>query len=97
MNPNIPDKIYLQIWDEDGEPSHWPTWCVDRVHDTDVLYVRIVDIAPTPWADAMKERIEIEYGDVAERLRELVSMGVEKPVKKPAMGTLGYDEGATWD
>jgi hypothetical protein len=33
---NIPDKIYLQI--EDGGEV---TWCADRIHDSDVEYVRV--------------------------------------------------------
>jgi len=40
---DIPDRIYLQVLDEDGEPSEGATWCKDRVYDTDVLYVRIAD------------------------------------------------------
>jgi hypothetical protein len=33
---NIPDKIYLQIEDETEV-----TWCVDRINDTDVEYLRV--------------------------------------------------------
>ena len=37
---DIPDKIYLQIKDEDGEPPDEVTWCVDRIYATDIEYVR---------------------------------------------------------
>lgn len=37
---DIPAKIYLQIKDEDGETPDEITWCVDKIHDTDVEYVR---------------------------------------------------------
>ena len=37
----IPSKIYLQVKDEDGEAPDEVTWCVDRVHDTDVEYLRV--------------------------------------------------------
>lgn len=36
---DIPDTIYLQI-ESDGELMDEWTWRVDRVHDTDVEYVR---------------------------------------------------------
>lgn len=36
-----PDRIYLQVVDEDGEAPDEVTWCVDRVHDTDVEYYRV--------------------------------------------------------
>ncbi len=39
MNP--PQIIYLQLLDLDGDPSGEVTWCVDRIHDTDVEYVRV--------------------------------------------------------
>jgi len=35
----VPKKIYLQILDEDGEIPDEVTWCVDRIHDTDVEYI----------------------------------------------------------
>ena len=35
----VPEKIYLQILDEDGESPDEVTWCVDRIHNTDVEYV----------------------------------------------------------
>jgi len=34
------DIIYLQAKDEDGETPDEVTWCVDRIYDTDVEYVR---------------------------------------------------------
>lgn len=33
-------KIYLQVKDEDGEIPDEVTWCIDRIHDTDIEYVR---------------------------------------------------------
>ena len=43
---NIPQKIYLQCCDEDGEPLAIGkiTWCVDRINDTDIEYT----ISPAP-------------------------------------------------
>ncbi len=38
---DIPAKIYLQVKDEDGETPDEIMWCVDRVHDTDIEYVRV--------------------------------------------------------
>jgi hypothetical protein len=42
-----PDRIYLQ-WHGDGDPDDGDdvspddvTWCPDRVHETDVEYVRV--------------------------------------------------------
>jgi len=34
----IHDKIYLQLWDDCGEPSDNPTWCEDRINATDIAY-----------------------------------------------------------
>lgn len=34
-----PDTIYLQVRDEDEELPDEVTWCVDRIHDTDMEYV----------------------------------------------------------
>lgn len=34
-----PDKVYLQIRDEDGDPPDEVTWSDDPIHDTDVGYV----------------------------------------------------------
>lgn len=37
---DIPDKIYLQIKDEDDEIPDEVTWCVDRIYDSDIVYLR---------------------------------------------------------
>lgn len=39
-----PQRIYLQLLDEDGDEPDEVTWCVDRVHDTDVAYVLEEDL-----------------------------------------------------
>lgn len=57
MSKTIPDKIYLQFYDdpsfyEKGElaelkqnnqydPEYDVTWCEDRIHDSDIVYVRL--------------------------------------------------------
>lgn len=38
---DIPERIYLQIYDEDGDPLEWYTHCEDRIHETDIEYVQI--------------------------------------------------------
>jgi hypothetical protein len=37
------EKIYLQIYDGEGDELEDKTWCQDRIHDTDVEYL----ISPT--------------------------------------------------
>ena len=49
---HIPDKIYLQIKDEDGETPDEVTWCIDRIHDTDIEYVRAANDAAKLFAVA---------------------------------------------
>ena len=38
-----PEKIYLQIKDEDGDTPDEITWCEDRIHETDIEYVRTIE------------------------------------------------------
>lgn len=38
------NRIYLQVRDEDGETPDEITWCVDRIHDTDVEYVPAAEL-----------------------------------------------------
>jgi len=35
-----PEKIYLQWYDENGEPAHPEdrTWCVDKINNNDIEY-----------------------------------------------------------
>ena len=40
MSEKIPDKIYLQIKDEDGDDQDDWTWCIDKINDTDIEYIR---------------------------------------------------------
>jgi len=68
---DIPDKIYLQIWDEDGERSHWPTWCVDNIYDTDVLYVRAVNPLDDARIEALRE-LWREANDVVRRMGKAI-------------------------
>ena len=39
---DIPDVIYLQLYDDEGEPVHPDevTVCVNRIRDTDIAYRR---------------------------------------------------------
>jgi hypothetical protein len=37
---NIPDVIYLQWLDEDGEEQEEVTWCIDQINNTDIPYFR---------------------------------------------------------
>ena len=37
---NVPDIIYLQVRDENGEVLDDVTWCKDRICDTDIEYTR---------------------------------------------------------
>lgn len=34
-----PDRLYLQVRDEDGDPPDEVTWSDDQIYDTDVAYV----------------------------------------------------------
>ena len=69
-----PDSLWLQWWDEDGNtPQHidghdtGATWCDDKVHATDVLYVR-AGAAPAAYrvdlsdaqADLLRETLRKE-------------------------------------
>lgn len=35
---NIPEVIYLQWYDDDGEEAEDITWCVDRINATDIEF-----------------------------------------------------------
>lgn len=37
----MPNKIFLQVKDEEGEWQDIITWCEDRIYDTDVEYIRV--------------------------------------------------------
>jgi len=63
-----PERIYLQTglesWDDDPELT-WDgleevTWCVDRINDNDVEYVRR-DIAAKLWA-ALNQKLAYPFG-----------------------------------
>ena len=55
---HIPDKIYLQIKDEDGEElGHEVTWCVDKIHDTDIEYVRVTS---RPQDDLVSQKDDLQ-------------------------------------
>jgi transposase-like protein len=41
----IPDIIYLQWFDEDGEKSDEITWCKDRINDSDIVYHRLTKLS----------------------------------------------------
>lgn len=44
----IPNIIYLQ-WDESGEGV---TWCIDKINETDIAYIRLTPVA----ADAEQQQ-----------------------------------------
>ncbi len=47
----IPETIYLQIQDDDGNSlPEGATWCVDKIFDTDIEYVRVTGHNLTPAA-----------------------------------------------
>ena len=64
------NRIYLQLLDENGEPSSWATWCENRIHDTDVEYVtadrlRLLEaVAKAARADALRRRDDMGYGSM---------------------------------
>lgn len=78
----VPDVIYLQV-EYDGEPCKEVTWCMDRVNDSDVEYVR-ADLRVTTNAsppDVQKKR--------AHRLpRGIPPRSIPKPKPRP----VGRDE-----
>lgn len=45
MSKGPPDIIYLQYFSDPEEPgenvAEEPTWCVDRISETDVMYRRV--------------------------------------------------------
>lgn len=55
-----PDRIYLQVKDEDGATPDEVTWCVDRVHDTDVEYVLASELERAR-ATLKRARATIDY------------------------------------
>jgi hypothetical protein len=50
----IPEKVYIQWYDSDGEPykeiddifddSEMITWCEDKINETDIEYKRVEDV-----------------------------------------------------
>lgn len=52
--PTIPDVIYLQWYAEDGEYAEDVTWCVDRIHKTDIEY-RLIPRATDAADDSFDE------------------------------------------
>lgn len=71
----IPDQIYLQVKDEYGEAVDEITWCVDKIHDTDIKYIRVPNASPC-------DDCKLEGGCIVQpftkecteyRLKELVS------------------------
>ena len=48
-----PDKIYLQYFNDDGELEVEPTWCVDKINDNDIEYIR-----PTPQTGVTVEELK---------------------------------------
>lgn len=74
-----PDRIYLQAKDEDGELPDEVTWCVDRIHDTDVEYVLATELERAKATiDYLQVRIAAlgtqvkEYAEEIEGLQQYV-------------------------
>ena len=55
----VPTRIYLQIKDEDGEWGEDVTWCVDRIYDTDVQYVRVDIVSRKESIDGTQATSEV--------------------------------------
>ena len=49
--PKIHDKIYLQIFDDEGNVNEETTWCEDRINDSDIEYARVGAVEHTLAAD----------------------------------------------
>lgn len=62
MSDKTPEQIFLQWFDDDGEPAEEVTWCKDQILDSDVVYVRS-DIAE----DALREQTAKTIQMIAER------------------------------
>ncbi len=61
MKKQIPDKIYLQVdAGEDGEisDSSGVTWCVDRINDSDIEYVRAKMMTISEFVKQVEARAE---------------------------------------
>ena len=60
-----PERIYLQIYDEDGDLrdpiSDDVTWCADRINENDVAYVLEEPDKDPPKAILCFEGEEIEF------------------------------------
>ena len=52
------ERIWLQSHDEDGDwyGGDGPTWCVDKINDTDIEYIR-ADVAKNNAAEARREAL----------------------------------------
>lgn len=56
------DKVFLQIRDEDGDTPDEVTWCVDRIHDTDVEYVLASEArAALESMEAMRDKWRMDW------------------------------------
>jgi hypothetical protein len=62
MSDKTPEQIFLQWFDQDGEPVEEVTWCKDQILDSDVVYVRS-DIAE----DALRKQTAKTIEMIAER------------------------------
>lgn len=51
MSKDLPDRIYLQAYDDDGQIlDSWDrTHCEDQINDSDVEYVRLLEGQVVVW------------------------------------------------
>lgn len=93
-----PATLWLQWWDEDGQtPQHidghdtGATWCDDKVHATDVLYVR-AGAAPAAAAVAVIEAgaIPIEAWEELARHLDAAPAGAWQPLPAPEAIPAGH-------
>lgn len=73
---NIPEKIYLQIGEEEIEPDYdfnklgEVSWCSDKIFPSDIEYVLAKNSEDMSWVDEMydlaKKAVPDHYADLGE-------------------------------
>lgn len=74
MRDELPNQIYLQYYDENGEDLLNParnevTWCIDRINESDVVYT-LATLELTALLERLArcaEHIVYEYDDMSTR------------------------------
>ncbi len=70
----IHDKIYLQLFDDEGHINEEATWCEDQINDSDVEYVRSGAVEHRLAADdgyALANRVRSEIDNARKWLLNL--------------------------